>query len=487
MNNEELLKAALLGTDRYVPNYELPETDLANEILDENKEALYLKQVAAAVLYEEAGQKPKKQGVDNQQFDGLVEPYFKQGVSSFFKMAFRNNDAMLLSFLLKKVGNGNNRINPSVVPLALNFAAKNKRLANVIVTHCGEVGAWLCGLNPVWKKLISADPEIDFEIAGQASRIAYLEALRTTDPTAARELIATQIKQESADKREALIATLVENISAEDLDFLSAILEKDKSKKVKETALSLLLQISNSEIANSFEKYLAQAIKIKTDRKLILLKDEKLEFAKEVPLPEMAKTVGIETISSQKKIPDHIHQIAAVMGYVPVSRLAKILDVSIEKLIVLFQNSPHTHYFKQYMASSTALFNEEHAAEVLMENYFDDRLVEILPLEKQLNFFEKSQHGQVGSAIIRNLINGEMEIIPGDLAERLLSFLEKQPYVINSPEYYALGFYLPASVTRILDEYIQNDKTHQFFSKNIYELLRGMQIRDKIITTINEN
>lgn len=484
--NEELLKAALLGTDRYVPNYELPGTDLADIILDDNKEARYLKQVAAVVLYEEAGQKPMVQSVEDQQFNGVEVSCFSSDVSSFFKMGFRDNDAVLISFLLKKLGDENNKINPSIVPLALNFSIKNKRLAAAVVHLCGEVGAWLCGLNPTWKKLITADPEIDFETASPASRIVYLEELRITDPSAARELIASQIKQESAEKREALIATLSANISDADLDFLTAILEKDKSKKVKETALSLLLQISNSEIATSFEKYLAEAITVKSDRKLILLKDEKLEFKKDLPLPKMAKMAGIETISSQKKIPDHVHQIAAVMGFVPVSRLAKILNVTIEKLILLFQNSPHTHYFKKHMANSAALFREEKVAEVLMENYFDTQLVEILPLEKQLNYFEKSQHGQVGSAIIRNLIKGEMEIIPMALAKRLISFLEKEPYVINSPEYYALGFYLPTSMTTTLDEYVQNDKTHQFFSKNIYEIFRGMQTRDKIISTLKK-
>lgn len=474
--NEELLKAALLGTDRYVPNYELPGTDLTDAIKDDNKEALYLKQVAAAVLYEEAGQKAVVRAIDNQVFDGEVEPYFKQNISSFFKNAFRDNDAVLLSFLLKKVGNENNRINPSVVPLALNFATKNKRLANAVVHRCGQVGKWLCGLNPTWKKLTLGDPAIDFDTAGQASRIIYLEELRRTDPTAARDLIISQVKEESVDKRQALIATLLENISEEDLAFLTNILEKDKSKKVKETALSLLLQISNSEIAASFEKYLAEAIKIK--------KDKKLDFIKDLPLPAMAKMVGIETISNQKKIPDHVHQIAAVMGYVPVSRLAKILGVNLGKLIVLFQNSSHTDYFKKYMASSVTLFREEAVAEVLIKNYFDSNLIEILSLEKQLNYFEKSQHGQVGSAIIRNLIKGEMEIIPTKLAKKLLSFLEKEPYVINTPEYYALGFYLPNAVTKMLDDYVKNEKTHQFFSKNIYELLRGMQTRDKLLKNI---
>jgi hypothetical protein len=335
---------------------------------------------------------------------------------------------------------------------------------------------WLCGLNPKWRKLISGGLKIDFDTAGQASRIGHLENLRLTDPAAARNLIIAQAKQESADKRQALIATMLTNISEEDLEFLTTVLEKDKSKKVRETALTLLLQISNSEIALDFEKYLSETIKVK--------KGEKLDFLKEIPLPNMAKMVGIETISSQKKIPDHIHQIAEVMGYVPVSRLAKILGVSLDKLMVLFQNSPHTTYFKKYMANSAVLFKEESVAEVLMENYFESDLVEILSLEKQLNYFEKSEHGQVGSAIIRNLIRGEVESIPKRLAKKLLSFLEKQPYVINSPEYYALGFYLPDSVKTILDDYVQNDKIHQFFSKNIYELLRGMQMRNKLLENI---
>ncbi len=484
MINEELLKAALLGTDRYVPNYELPGTDLAEIIQDENKESLYLKQVAAAVLYAESGQKSRTQAIDNQSFKGEEVSCFNESITRFFKTGFRDNDAVLIAFLLENTGDGDEKLNPAIVPLALNFAIKNSLLAAAVVQLCGEVGSWLCGLNPAWEKLSSADPEIDFETASPASRVAYLKQLRRTDPNGARELIISQIKQESAEKREALIATMSENISDADLDFLTNILEKDKSKKVKETALSLLLQISNSEIATSFENYLNEAITIKSERTKILLKKQRLNFSKDVSLPEMARKVGIETISSQKKIPDHIHQIAEVMGYVPVSRLAKILEVTVEELILLFQNSPHTVYFKNYMTASAVLFREEEVAEALMENYFDARLVEILPLAKQLNYFGKSQHGQVGSAIIRNLIKGEMKTIPAALAKKLLSFLEKQPYVVNSPEYYALGFCLPASMTSTLDAYVQNDKTHQFFSKNIYELLRGMQTRDKILSTL---
>jgi len=474
MMSEELIKAALLGTDKYLPKYHLEGTDLPALIKEGDKEAIFLKQAASAFIYKEAGQQAGKQNFVDQAYVGELEAFMALSIAAHFNTALEEEDLVLLRFLLQHQKGQTKKLPPSLVPKALSFANRRKKLADELVHLSGAVGQWLASLNEDWKNLIITKPELDFETANHKDRIRYLKELRATDPVAAREILEQQIAEETAEKRNELLVTMSVGIEEADIPFLEQLTIKDKSKKVKEAAQHLLLRIPSSEIAKQVYDYLAATIQIKRSKK-----GSKLVFKSDIPLSKELLALNLSTISNQKKIPDHVHWIAQCLSLASIDKIAEQHQFTTADFLLLFQQATHTAYWNQYIGMGIVRHQLTDAAIALFSHHQDWELMTLLSdadrLKLSVQLLPDSVH-----QIVHDIIQQDFKEIDLSLATKIIDALRKKPYQINTPEYYLLGFYLPSALKETLKKYSYADKEHQYFSKNTLELLRGMEWREKL-------
>jgi len=475
MMTEELIKAALLGIDKYLPKYHLEGTDLPALIQEGDKEAVFLKQAASAFLYKEAGQQVGKQSFVGQAYVGEVEAFMEPSMAAHFNTALEEEDLVLLRFLLQHQKEQTKKFPPSLVPKALSLAKKRKQLAEDLVNVSGAIGQWLANLNEDWKNLVLTKPELDFETANHKDRIRYLKELRATDPVAAREILEQQITEETAEKRSELLATMSVGIEEVDIPFLEQLAKKDKSKKVKEAAQHLLLQIPSSDIAKQVYEYLEATIQITTSKK-----GAKLVFKSDIPLPETLLALNLSTISPQKKIPDHVHWIAQCLSLVSIDKVAEQHQLTTADFISLFQQATHTAYWNQYLSLGIVRHQLADAAITLFTYNQDWALFALLSETDRLQLYVQLLPDSVHQ-VIHDIIQQDFKEIDLSLATKIINTLRKKPYQINTPEYYLLGFYLPSTLKETLKKYSYADKEHQYFSKNTLELLRGMEWREKMM------
>jgi Family of unknown function (DUF5691) len=113
-----------------------------------------------------------------------------------------------------------------------------------------------------------ANAETTWQEGTLAQRQAVLRLLRTTDPTRAREWLTAVWKQEKADVRCDMLATLEVHLSFEDEQFLEIALD-DRAASVRSAAASLLARLPTSalsqrmgERANTMLSYTAKTLTI---------------------------------------------------------------------------------------------------------------------------------------------------------------------------------------------------------------------------------
>jgi hypothetical protein len=139
---------------------------------------------------------------------------------------------------------------PSAVPAFLDLG-RDPRFGPSLSAIVGERGRWLVGLDPEWADLLPALPRdpaerpvdlADWQGGAWEPRVAYLVGLRTVDPAAARELLASCWAREPADDRTALLGALQERLGPEDVPFLEAAL-RDRRDMVRQRVVGLLVRL----------------------------------------------------------------------------------------------------------------------------------------------------------------------------------------------------------------------------------------------------
>ena len=131
---------------------------------------------------------------------------------------------------------------PALLPQALELGRRTPSLRGPIALIAGERGRWLGGRNAAWNLFATnAENELDPEVWDNGTlmqREAYLKSLRAQDPAKARERFETASASFDARERAAFTGCLGEGLSTADEAFLETLLEKDRSKEVRQAAAS---------------------------------------------------------------------------------------------------------------------------------------------------------------------------------------------------------------------------------------------------------
>ncbi len=148
-----------------------------------------------------------------------------------------------------------------LLPALLDAARARTDLRPRVLAFAGPRGLWLAALNPHWRFALRTSPGAHRTAGGSpdeirrlweeglfAERVALLDAVRTRDPAAARDLLAGTWSAERAEDRLMFLDSLRSGLGGADEAFLEAALA-DRSRNVRSTAAELLSALPESALA----------------------------------------------------------------------------------------------------------------------------------------------------------------------------------------------------------------------------------------------
>jgi hypothetical protein len=150
-----------------------------------------------------------------------------------------------------------------VLPALLDAARGRTDLRPAALEFAGPRALWLARLNPDWRFALRSTPgggavlprlddgegiERLWQEGLFAERVALLSAVRSSDPAAARDLLATTWTTERAEDRLMFLDSLRAGLGPEDEPFLEQALA-DRSRNVRATAAELLSSLPGSALA----------------------------------------------------------------------------------------------------------------------------------------------------------------------------------------------------------------------------------------------
>jgi hypothetical protein len=265
---EGLVTTALLGTDRRTPPGTAPGQDAPVALLD--AAALETVRRRAGLRPARAAQRPRPAPEDRR-------PPLPAAAARRLAMLLadrpgasgggrRGTAPDLMELLPQWLAAANARgfaPPPQLLPALLDAARGRTDLRPAALEFAGPRALWLARLNPDWRFALRAAPgggaalprpEDDdttrrlWQEGLFAERVALLSALRSREPAAARELLASTWTTERAEDRLMFLDSLRTGLGPDDEPFLEQALD-DRSRNVRATAAELLSTLPGSALA----------------------------------------------------------------------------------------------------------------------------------------------------------------------------------------------------------------------------------------------
>ncbi|MFC8240872.1 DUF5691 domain-containing protein [Streptomyces chartreusis] len=265
---EELVTAALLGTERRTPPGCPPGREAPVALLDA---------AAVGTVRRRAGLRPARAADRPQPAPEDPRPALPPAAARRLAMLLadrpgaggggrRGTAPDLVELLPEWLARANDRglaPPPEVLPALLDAARGRTDLRPAALTFAGPRAVWLARLNPDWRFALRATPgggaalpHLDDPAKVQqlwqeglfAERVALLSAIRAREPEAARELLVTTWATERAEDRLMFLDSLRMGLGPQDEPFLEQALA-DRSRNVRATAAELLSALPGSALA----------------------------------------------------------------------------------------------------------------------------------------------------------------------------------------------------------------------------------------------
>ncbi|WP_220096460.1 DUF5691 domain-containing protein [Streptomyces cyaneus] len=265
---EELVTAALLGTDRRRPPGCAPGQEAPKALLDV---------AAVETVRRRAGLRPARAAQRPQPAPEDPRPALPPAAARRLAMLLadrpgaagggrRGTAPDLMELLPQWLATANDRgfaPPPQSLPALLDAARGRTDLRPAALTFAGPRAVWLARLNPDWRFALRAAPgggaalpQLEDSARVQqlwqeglfAERVGLLSAIRVREPAAARELLTATWATERAEDRLMFLDSLRTGLGPQDEPFLEQALA-DRSRNVRATAAELLSALPGSALA----------------------------------------------------------------------------------------------------------------------------------------------------------------------------------------------------------------------------------------------
>ncbi|MEU1452188.1 DUF5691 domain-containing protein [Streptomyces avermitilis] len=265
---EELVTAALLGTDRRTPpgqasGREAPAALLDTAAVETVRRRAGLRPARAAVRPEPAAEDPRPQLPPAAARRLAMLLADRSGTGGGGRRGAAPDLMELLPQWLSLANARGFAAPPQTLPTLLDAARGRTDLRPAVLTFAGPRALWLARLNPDWRFALRAAPgggtELPLPQESErirqlwqeglfAERVALLTTLRAQSPATARELLGTTWATERAEDRLMFLDSLRAGLAAADEPFLEQSLS-DRSRNVRATAAELLSALPESALA----------------------------------------------------------------------------------------------------------------------------------------------------------------------------------------------------------------------------------------------
>lgn len=260
---DDILATAVVGTEQR----ELKLAGRCDELgrliaqIDNNdREGSLLSAASVVALYRNAGAAPP---VDSHQLPEVSAQDDANRASAesgqHLAMMLDGEFREALPEWLAAVINARKRVPEEHLPALLDHGRAELSLRRAIIAVLGQRGEWLAVQNPDWYYAIQRDDKEVWETRARDERLLLLAHLRTTNPTKARELVATTWPQESAKDRVVFLEKFATGMNSSDESFLNEALQ-DRSVEVRRAARSLLASLPNSDFSRRLKQLANQIL-----------------------------------------------------------------------------------------------------------------------------------------------------------------------------------------------------------------------------------
>jgi Family of unknown function (DUF5691) len=269
---ETLVAVALLGTDRQKALPAIAEKSVKTLLVQvdaSDAEHWLLSAAGTLAAYQQAGQNAEKRTerlIESAEAEAptLEEPAFLP----FLRMIFTQDFQPALPEFLSLLHQSGQCIPPEYLPQLLDWGHFHPEVRSHLRPVIGSRGEWLARLNPKWR-YAQATPQSSnleewkelWETSDRTVRINLLREWRSQNPEAARELVATTWKQDSAKDRAAFLECFAVGLTLADEGFLEKGLG-DRSKEVRAVAVDILSRQPESRFSQQMALLVKKYVQI---------------------------------------------------------------------------------------------------------------------------------------------------------------------------------------------------------------------------------
>ena len=350
---DALVKVALIGTDRS----SLPEEEkekLRSLGLDPDLDA------SQAILEAAAFYAPIiKAGFQTKKWKGpLPKPAIEEDQNPCSAKSANHLALMLsdrfhaaLSEFVELMADYQQHLPPEALPDLLSRCLQDIGFWQLIKPIIGQRGHWLIEQNPEWHFLKEAPADYDWYIAAQEERIALLQQLRRTHPSAALSLIQTTWKEDSIKHRVQYLKTITIRLNKKDEAFLENLLD-DRRKEIRMTVAELLAQLPESELVQRMFDRVVDLTKVKKGKG-----KDKLEIEPPDALTLEMMRDGIGT--TKTKIGAKATWLTTMLSAIPPHRWEQQFEKSTAEVLELFTRTNWAPSILEGLKQASAKYHNE--------------------------------------------------------------------------------------------------------------------------------
>ena len=496
---DDILKAALLGTERYTPDFSLPFSDVMQNIANSSneKEEVFLKQTALFYTLN---------GVCTPAIQIEKAPAFEwedaQGVrvelENLLEKALTNDNTLLVDYCLHFIVKKSLIIPRYLVPDLIEKYLNNNRLGTIL-QHSGKVGLEVAKIMEV--DLAKSIQELDSDEGSFAEILQWIKKTRQNAPEKIWEVekllndegtaIETSkskferiVEQVKVEKRLQLIQCLKVGLSKFDEEHLIKLL-KSKSQQVKNEVAKLLVLIEGSQLRNDHIALIQKLFVVSVKKEFLgLSKKTVIETNPAFSFDPNYKSYGFEEISSVKDLSDVNYQVVQCIRKLPLNLISSTLGVPEKLIIDQFYTHQKQMVFKSAFIENAINFGETaFLIQAAKEKKHLPYLLH-LPFEQALQTFEEfyriADSHDVSINLLDWLFQQDYFDLPTKLAQYIVKELQNSPYIIQGKQMYRLGLYFPQDMRAFIISMNKNTNGNYFFENN-HLIVQAIEDKNQLV------
>lgn len=491
---DNIINTSMIGTDKkQISTNELPAdlTEVAEQInanFNLDKEEKFLQLAAVAFNYRQAGVLPILKTTISLTAAAVEEKkYCSAAAEQALKDIQSAESIPLLQLWLQECNAKQQIIQPELLPALLTLGVQEKKLQTLITSCCGKRGEWLSNFNDAWNFSQNQTVEQLWQTGTPEQRKTVLRDIRTDNPGQARIFLQQTWPQEDAATKVSFLEIFAININEADIPFLETLLT-EKSKKVKDEAVSLLKKIPASSIVQQYQDLLQQSVQLKKEKALLGLSNKiSLQFHLPSTIDESIFKTGVDKLSNNKAFTDEEYILYQLIQSVPPSFWEKHLSTTPENIINHFQKDAVGKKMMPALVLAIRQFTDTNWAFLMMQ-YSEIFYLEILPFIplQQQEYYSNKFFQDKADSILHYATQRKTEWSTA-LTINIFRHIAKNPYQYNRSFFNQYIHLIPVTIVADLEKCTPEEEHQRTMWINTSDyIIKLITLKIQLVKAFNE-